>query len=284
MVNDFAASRFMHTHYHTQFDSDANYEEHTYRFHHELYGALLLALDYCAVPPLDFSTRLFALKDSLKTPDESLCSALDTALMHAQALWQQICLLNQTYLDLRNAGQQQAADQLLAASSPLADTLLKSFRSCEDHLTRLSWHDDVIFPHEYAQENLFHLTAAQQYLQNNRPTDALSHLTQIDVNRYALAFDTKTCQHFVDYVLHQPQERLMWGAGRILGICELFDSVKALQKGLENTEISAQKAISAQISAQTGLLDAAHTLEKETCLLLSEKLMTMQEQIPQKSK
>ena len=47
----------METHYHSQFDNDEFYDEAVYRFHHELYGLLLLELDAQAVVPLNFDLR-----------------------------------------------------------------------------------------------------------------------------------------------------------------------------------------------------------------------------------
>ena len=51
MVNDFSAGEFMETHYHSQYDNENFYQEPVYRFHHELYGSLVLALDMTAVVP-----------------------------------------------------------------------------------------------------------------------------------------------------------------------------------------------------------------------------------------
>ena len=45
----------MDTHYHSQFDNDMYYGEAVYRFRHEFYGLLLLALDKTVIVPLDFS-------------------------------------------------------------------------------------------------------------------------------------------------------------------------------------------------------------------------------------
>ena len=64
MVNDFASGEFMETHYHSQFDNEEFYDEKVYRFHHELYGRLVLELDRLAVVPLDFSRLFRAIQDS----------------------------------------------------------------------------------------------------------------------------------------------------------------------------------------------------------------------------
>ena len=55
MVNEFSAGSFMTTHYHSQYDSDEYYNEAAYRFHHELYGLLLMHLDRQSVAPLNFA-------------------------------------------------------------------------------------------------------------------------------------------------------------------------------------------------------------------------------------
>ncbi len=61
----FHVRQFMETHYHTQFDNDDYYDEAVYRFHHELYGCLVMAFDRTAVAPLNFERLFLALKDSL---------------------------------------------------------------------------------------------------------------------------------------------------------------------------------------------------------------------------
>ena len=52
MVNEFSTGSFMETHYHSQFDNEVSYDEEVYRFHHELYGLLVLKLDQLAAARL----------------------------------------------------------------------------------------------------------------------------------------------------------------------------------------------------------------------------------------
>ena len=59
---------FAQTHYHSQFDNRDTYSEKAFLFHHNLYGMLMLAYDRCAVSPLDFSTRLEALREAMDWP------------------------------------------------------------------------------------------------------------------------------------------------------------------------------------------------------------------------
>ena len=61
MVNEFSAGEFMETHYHSQFDNEQYYQEDVFRFHHELYGRLVLChLTGRQWFPLDFLDDLFS--------------------------------------------------------------------------------------------------------------------------------------------------------------------------------------------------------------------------------
>ncbi len=239
LVNDFAEGSYMETHYHTQFDNDDAYDESIYRFHHALYGTLLLAYDRCAVPPLDFVPRLATLKDSIdiermvqcKANASGLILSVNRALTTAELLYKQVCTLNHHYTDALDSGDRGAADALYAKSRTLHVGLLSAFQFCEDRFTRLGWHDAVLFPHEYAQLNLALLDGALRALNNGDVNGALDHwLHQIDTTWYAYYFDEDVCRHFTDYVLHQPADRLMWGAGRICGLVDLVGVVKSLLK------------------------------------------------------
>ena len=70
MVNDFSGGPFMENYYHSQYDNQDVYEEEVYRFHHEFYLKLLLAIDSLALPPMDFGR---VLDQSIKTLDTDLC-------------------------------------------------------------------------------------------------------------------------------------------------------------------------------------------------------------------
>lgn len=265
MVNDFAEGSYMETHYHTQFDNDDAYDESIYRFHHALYGTLLLAYDRCAVPPLDFVPRLAALKDRIDIERMTQCGAnagglilsVNQALTAAELLYQQVCMLNYHYANALDSGDRFAADALYAKSRTLSAGLLSAFKFCEDRFTRLGWHDAVLFPHEYAQLNLALLDGALRALNAGDVNGALDHwLHQIDTTWYAYYFDEAVCRHFTDYVLHQPADRLMWGAGRICGLVDLVDVVKSLlgkRGGMQNlkSEIfilqNAEKELSQQL-------------------------------------
>lgn len=237
LVNDFAEGSYMETHYHTQFDNADAYNENIYRFHHALYGTLLLACDRYAVAPLDFMPRITALKDSIDIERMIQCGANVSALIlsvnhvltFAELLYKHVCTLNHRYASMLEHGDYDAAQQLYQKSRKLNTELLAAFRFCEDQFTRLSWHDAVMFPHEYAQINLAHLDGALRALKSGDIDSALDNwLHRIDTNWYAYYFEEAVCRYFNDYVLYQPVDRLMWGTGRICGLVDLIETVKSL--------------------------------------------------------
>ena len=66
MVNEFSSAEFMETHYHSQFDNDEYYNADVFRFHHELYGLLVMAFDRVKVAPVNVGRTLQALQESVR--------------------------------------------------------------------------------------------------------------------------------------------------------------------------------------------------------------------------
>ena len=249
---------FAQTHYHSQFDNADTYSEAAFRFHHDLYGMLMLAYDRCAVSPLDFSTRLEALRASM---DDTVLSAeqvstltglLDGAEAAAQSAWEKVSAVNAAYLAALDAGEDETAAQLLAESRALNSAVLDAFLYAEDTFVRLTWEDVSIFPHEHSQNNLLALDGAIAALEAGDPALALDeYLYLVDNNWYAYDWSRETFDHFTSYVLDQPADRLMWGAGRVQGHMDLFDVINALQ----------EKDAGADCSAELQVLQDARTRE-----------------------
>ena len=101
----------METHYHSQFDNEQYYQEDVFRFHHELYGRLVLAIDRAAVVPLDFGRLFQAVKASVD-PDmcgrtgageEELLKKLNRAGKLAEDLYDRVKAVNHRYGELLEA-------------------------------------------------------------------------------------------------------------------------------------------------------------------------------------
>ena len=226
---------FAQTHYHSQFDNRDTYSEEAFLFHHNLYGMLMLAYDRCAVSPLDFSTRLQALReamdDTILTADQM--TALNDALIDAEKAaadaWAAVSEVNESYRQALDNGDTGEAHALLQQSREMNDAILAAFQFAEDAFVRLTWEDVSIFPHEHSQNNLIALNAAVEALEAGDSAAAVDeYLYAVDNNWYAYDWSRETFDYFTNYVLNQSADRLMWGAGRVQGHEDLFDVIRSL--------------------------------------------------------
>lgn len=225
MVNEFSAGSFMTTHYHSQYDSDAYYNEAAYRFHHELYGLLLMHLDRQSVAPLNFAEVFEQASASLDVLMCQKSGSRVTALLNllgqteevAEEVYDRICDINEAGVD---------SEQCREAEN----ILLKVFKMAQDKYVRLTWEDAVVFPQEAAQNNLRYLKKAIRALKRKIPDAeaAFEALYEIDNNAYAFQFSKQVYERFTDYVLDQNSDRLQWGRGRIVHHENLYDLVAQL--------------------------------------------------------
>ena len=238
MVNDFTSGQFMETHYHTQFDNDDYYDEAVYRFHHELYGCLVMAFDRAAVAPLNFERLFLALKGSLdldyseKTGagGERLKELTEEAARLGKAVYEQVRRINEK---CRN---QEQPWKYREQYRELEAVLMQLFKMEQDSFVRLDWHDEVCFPQEAVRRNLKLVRTAVDCLENGHGRCALEAIYGIDNNRYAFQFDEEVFRHFTDYVMNQEAGRLQWGAGRIVHHENLFHLVQLLKGKLEEED------------------------------------------------
>ena len=255
---------FAQTHYHSQFDNRDTYSEEAFLFHHNLYGMLMLAYDRCAVSPLDFSTRLEALReamdDTVLTAEQ--VSALDGALTDAEKAasdaWTAVSDINSRYREALDNGDTAAADALLQQSREMNAAVLAAFKFAEDSFVRLTWEDVSIFPHEHSQNNLIALNAAVEALEAGDSAAAVDeYLYAVDNNWYAYDWSRETFDHFTNYVLNQSADRLMWGAGRVQGHEDLFDVIRSLLGKYGDTAADYTEELArleAAIETQTAML------------------------------
>lgn len=247
MVNDFASGEFMETHYHSQFDNEEFYDEKVYRFHHELYGRLVLELDRLAVVPLDFSRLFRAIRDSedsclwqrAEADGRELLKEAKEKEELGRKLYDRIMDVNRRYQELPDGGEE--GERFFAALEPLQEKLLYAFFKEQDYFVRLNWHDEVLFPQQAVRRNLEAIYGALDCLEQGDAEGCLEKLYSIDNNRYAFEFEREVFDYFTQYVLNQPADRLKWGAGRIIRHENLFSLVEGLKKYLEEKEGQPEK-------------------------------------------
>ena len=296
MVNNFSDGSFMETHYHSQFDNDEFYDEKVYRFHHELYGLLLMRMDRLAVAPLNFGELFARVRQSLDReqtkayglPVQALADLLEEGELQGRLVYAKICEINAWYDRLLREGNRQEAEELFQAVREMEQTLLALFYQEQSELVTLSWHDDVLFPQETAQNNLRCLEAAIEALREAQKTEepnqvaneqagvgdaeqvtgvqayirkALEALYEIDNNRYAFQFDEEVYRHFTDYVLSQPESRTKWGTGRIRDHENLYALVRSLMTELAET--SSDDSASRGEGESDAVMRSVHATEQE---------------------
>ena len=263
MVNDFASGEFMETHYHSQFDNEEFYDEKVYRFHHELYGRLVLELDRLAVVPLDFSRLFRAIRDSedsclwqrAEADGRELLKEAKEKEELGRKLYDRIMDVNRRYQELPDGGEE--GERFFAALEPLQEKLLYAFFKEQDYFVRLNWHDEVLFPQQAVRRNLEAIYGALDCLEQGDAEGCLEKLYSIDNNRYAFEFEREVFDYFTQYVLNQPADRLKWGSGRIIRHENLFSLVEGLKKYLEEKEGQPEKRRKERQKLQRQLEQAA---------------------------
>lgn len=250
--NDFQDSEFMHSHYHTQYDNEDTYNGQALEFHLNLYGLLAMHYDQTAVTPLDFTTRLDALAKSVKSDvfksanvsSDELTAAIEETTKTAKEINAQVEKINADYTKALVAGDEKEVKKLYDESRSLNSSLLATYKYAQDQFVRLTWEDEPIFPHEHAQNNIPNLQGAIKALEKGNAGKALDdYLWLIDNNWYTYDFDKEVFDYFTNYVLDQPADRLMWGAGRIMGHEDLYDTVASLKKKRDQKNADVSKEI-----------------------------------------
>ena len=274
---------FAQTHYHSQFDDRDTYSRETFLFHHNMYGLLMMAYDHCAVSPLDFSTRLSVLRESMDNTVmtaeqmDALNAALDEAEAAAGTAWARVSEANAAYQQALDAGDTDKADELLAEAREMNANVLAAFKFAEDSFVRLTWEDSSIFPHEHSQNNLLALEGAAEALKQGDSAAALDeYLYLVDNNWYAYDWSRETFEYFTDYVLNQSADRLMWGAGRVQGHEDLFDVIRSLQEkyGDSSADYTAELArLDQAIETQRTMLNEQVEHEVSALEALTAQLM-----------
>ena len=270
MVNDFTGGSFMETHYHSQFDNDAFYDEQVYRLHHELFALLIMALDETCVIPLCSAPVMKRALDGYNASSEILRSfvamdlispmtlaslaekisdlekMLSDAADVAESRYESRRSLNSHYRALLAEGRQKEAECLYLESREAEKEALRRFKYAQDELVRIDWYGNVHYPHEILLQNIRLIGGAIANLKEQNLSSALRKLYQVDNNAYAFMFDEEVYNHFTDYVLNQPQDRLKWGYRRLMPHENIYALVKGLlqKKEEEPDEISLSGEIS----------------------------------------
>ncbi|MGO4940420.1 M28 family peptidase [Fundicoccus sp. Sow4_D5] len=281
--NSFDDADFGITTYHTQFDDTETHHDAAYLHNHILYGLMTLKYDQTAVLPLDFTATTSAIEASIDqavfakagVDSQSLSESNTQVTQAAETINRRIAEINAAYTEALNKGNQEEAANLYAESRELNTQLKQAFRLVQDEFTKLTWEDEPYVGHEIITNNLTHLYAAVEALENGELALTFDdYLWAVDNNWYAYTFSKENFDYFNQYVLDQPAERLFWGAGRVVGHVDLFDVIESLEGKLEDeavdvsTEIDALRVAISEQEALLGELAAQETVALEALVSL----------------
>jgi len=269
--------------YHSQFDNKDTYNEAAFRYNHYLYGTMLLGYDYCAVSPLDFSLRFKELKKSIDSDImedvdfdiTKLEETADKAIEAAEAAYDVVEAKNNAYKEAVEKGDYEAADKILDETSELYSTVFEIFKKAEDDLVRLTWEEEVVFPHQIPQSNLDMVDSAIDALEDKDGQKALDeYLWAIDNNWYAYDFSEKNYTYFSD-IIEQDQDVTQWGYKRVISKERLYDTIHSIMDKCEaedddfSDEIKTLKEVEKR---QNELLESTVSDEIKTLEQLTETL------------
>ena len=114
-------------------------------------------------------------------------------------------------------------------------------------------------------------------LKSGKGSEALDeYLYQVDNNWYAYDFSKETYEHFTDYVIDAPADRLMWGAGRVQGHNDLYDVISSIKSKEDGCDYSEEIAVLEQcIDSEKELLEKSVLEECEGMDAVKDALNAM---------
>jgi hypothetical protein len=279
MAENVSVSGFKCTFFHTQYDTKETYNENVFKHNLELYGQLVINLDNKVVLPLDFSLHAKHIDETIDQDIYALAQVEPTRLINEIAIlrglgkqkYEEFSTLNHLYEELLKAESEgKAVDRTLLEeirrnAQNANSMMLEAYRIVQDKLARLSWNETSIYAHEHVQNNISLLDEAINSLSDGNASYVLDNvLWKIEEKHSSYYFDKEVVQKNVDLIFSQPTERLFWGAGRIVGHIDLYDTISSLQKKVskDNNTYSNELAIlKDKLGAQKKLLKQV-TLEE----------------------
>jgi len=253
---------FYETHYHSNYDDVNTYNAAVMAYNIKFYGALAMAFDQNPFLELDFGKVAESLLASLEDEADGALYDKATGLHLEMAGYSRnLAYLNRYYHLLKTDAAVNAdkISKLRSASTEINAFSLAFFKSWQDHLLRLTWEDEAIFPHEEAAENVILLSEAIEYLRQGDADYVIDELLwQIDSVRawYSYYFSRETTDYFKNYVLTPINEHNFWGTGRITGLCEGVEDLVALlmeKYEVEDADLTAEIAMAEELLASQQL-------------------------------
>jgi len=218
---------FIHTIYHSQYDTPETWDEKVFSFNFTVFNKLLRHLDHTPAVPLDFSIRAKQLKESInedvfKTVGMEVASfrtALERFQDASRQAWEKV--------DAINLGRQS-----VEKARGVNRSLLQAYRMFQDAFVRLNWNEEPVFPHEPLQKNILLLCEALDALTAGDTARGAEACAAVDLNYLAGSFSREVYLRSMDQTRDPAAgKRQFWGTGRIVSAVDLYGEIRLLQEG-----------------------------------------------------
>lgn len=259
---DFERSNYEKYIYHTSMDSkEYGYNPEVFKMVHELFTNILLALDNSPVRPLNFTTELNALEESLNkditNESHSVYAALNNAKDAAAVLDEKI-----------KSGE-------IENSVEFNQKTAEIFRDIRQNFVTFTWESEIIFPAEQCQNNIEALTAAIEALKDGNGDLAYDeYLYNVDYNWYAYEFSKEAYSFQLSRITDNSVGT--WGNSLIINPPEnLYDVISFLGENYGKENVDYTEVISVleeALERQYTYLDSVLAEETNNLNDLAEKM------------
>ena len=259
---DFERSNYEKYIYHTSMDSkEYGYNPEVFKMVHELFTNILLELDNSPVRPLNFTTELNALEESLNkditSENHSVYAALNNAKDAAAVLDEKI-----------KSGE-------IENSVEFNQKTAEIFRDIRQNFVTFTWESEIIFPAEQCQNNIEALTAAIEALKDGNGDLAYDeYLYNVDYNWYAYDFSKEAYSFQLSRITDNSVGT--WGNSLIINPPEnLYDVISFLGENYGKENVNYTEIISVleeALERQYTYLDSVLAEETNNLNDLAEKM------------
>ena len=259
---DFERSNYEKYIYHTSMDSkEYGYNPEVFKMVHELFTNILLELDNSPVRPLNFTTELNALEESLNkditNENHSVYAALNNAKDAVAVLDEKI-----------KSGE-------IENSVEFNQKTAEIFRDIRQNFVTFTWESEIIFPAEQCQNNIEALTAAIEALKDGNGDLAYDeYLYNVDYNWYAYEFSKEAYSFQLSRITDNSVGT--WGNSLIINPPEnLYDVISFLGENYGKENVDYTEVISVleeALERQYTYLDSVLAEETNNLNDLAEKM------------
>ena len=248
---DFERSNYEKYIYHTSMDSkEYGYNPEVFKMVHELFTNILLELDNSPVRPLNFTTELNALEESLNKDITSENHSVYAALNNAK-------------------------DAAAVLDEKIKSGEIENSVEFNQNFVTFTWESEIIFPAEQCQNNIEALTAAIEALKDGNGDLAYDeYLYNVDYNWYAYEFSKEAYSFQLSRITDNSVGT--WGNSLIINPPEnLYDVISFLGENYGKENVDYTEVISVleeALERQYTYLDSVLAEETNNLNDLAEKM------------